>query len=124
MERVQDVVGERGIEIPLPLIEQYGFQPGSPFLIEFGETGIRILPPTSQQEEIGTQALFYLFRKLGDAIRVKVEPLGTEWQVNVYGVDSELLGKLIYSTDGILIETKSTSVETMRQKAFAGHENP
>ncbi len=124
MERVQNIVGERGIEIPLPLIEQYGFQPGSPFLIEFGETGIRILPPMSQQEEIGTQALFYLFRKLGDAVRVDVKPLGLEWQVNVYAADEKPLGKLIYSSDGVLIEAKSTPVATMRQKALAGHENP
>ncbi len=124
MERVQNIVGKRGIEIPLPLIEQYGFQPGSPFLIEFGETGIRILPPMPQQEEIGTQALFYLFRKLGDAVRVEVEPVDSGWQVNVYAADKEPLGKLFYSSDGSLIETKSTPVATMRQKALVEHENP
>ena len=119
MERVRDVVGANGIEIPLPLIEQYGLQPGSPFLIEFGENGIRILPPTPHEEKIGTQALFYLFKKLGDAIRIEVGKLDEEWQVTVFGADMvEPLGHLIYSTTGDLVEAKSTPIAVMRQNAL------
>ena len=119
MERVRDIVGATGIEIPFPLIEQYGLQPGSPFLIEFGEKGLRIVPPTSQEEEIGTQALLYLFRKLGDAIRIEVEQADEEWKVTVLDADIiEPLGYLIYSATGELMETKSTPIEVMRQKAL------
>lgn len=119
MERVRDIVGTNGIEIPLPLIEQYGLQPGSPFLIEFDEKGLRIMPPTPQEEEIGTQALLYLFRRLGDAVRIEVGQQEEGWKVTVLDAEmNEPLGYLTYSAIGELVETASTSIETMRQRAL------
>ncbi|MBM3749314.1 MAG: hypothetical protein FJW34_26440 [Acidobacteria bacterium] len=45
MERVRQVIGTEGLQIPLPIRQRYGLQPGGGVVLELGTTEeIRILP--------------------------------------------------------------------------------
>lgn len=91
--RTKQKVDAQGIHIPLPFVEQYGLSPGTEVFVEFGPDGIFLSPAFVDAEKIETQALRLLFRKLGDAVKVRVQQdregtdLRTLWRVDVYGSD-------------------------------------
>ena len=125
MLRTRQKVNAQGITIPLPFVEQYGLLPGAEVLVEFGPDGIFLSPARLDAEKIETQALRLLFRKLGDAIKVRTYPESTadsesdRWRVEVHASDARLLlGYLLYTADGELLPERSTSFEAMRQKAI------
>jgi hypothetical protein len=125
MLRTRQKVDVQGIHIPLPFVEQYGLLPGTEVIVEFGPEGIFLAPARLTAEKVEIQALRLLFRKLGDAVKVKTHPesesekKGERWRVDVYGSDSKfLLGHLVYTSDGELLAELSTSFEVMRQKAL------
>jgi antitoxin component of MazEF toxin-antitoxin module len=125
MLRTKQKVDAQGVHIPLPFVEQYGLSPGTEVIVEFGPDGIFLSPATVNAEKIETQALRLLFRKLGDAIKVRVQQdqeiagLCNPWRVDVYGSDAKLLlGHLLYTADGEFLPESSTSFASMRQKAI------
>ena len=125
MLRTRQKVNAQGIHIPLPFVEQYGLAPGAEVIVEFGPDGIFLAPAIMDAEKIETQALRLLFRKVGDAVKVRVhqqsevERASSNWCVEVYGSDDALLlGQLIYTADGEYLPEYSTSFETMRHKAI------
>lgn len=125
MLRTKQKVDAQGIHIPLPFVEQYGLSPGTEVIVEFGPEGIFLSPAVVDAAKIETQALHLLFRKLGDAIKVRVQQdseitgLRNLWRVDVYGSDAQLLlGYLIYTADGEFLPENSTSFTSMRQKAI------
>lgn len=73
MERVRQVMGEKGLEIPLLLTERYGLRPGVQVVMELDEDGIRILPALPEKEDIESLALRYVLRNLGDAATISVK---------------------------------------------------
>ncbi len=118
MERVRQIVGSEGLQIPLLIIQRYGLQPGAGVVLELETDEIRILPAVPGQEEIENRALRYLLAHLGDAAIVKAERRNGDWHVSVYGAGiADPLGRLVYSPAGELLPDRSTSVEEMRQRA-------
>ena len=125
MLRTKQKVDAQGVHIPLPFVEQYGLSPGTEVIVEFGPDGIFLSPAVVDAEKIETQALRLLFRKLGDAIKIRVQQdkdvagLRYSWRVDVYGSDAKLLlGHLLYTADGEFLPENSTSFAVMRQKAI------
>jgi hypothetical protein len=119
MERVSQVMGEKGLEIPLLLMQRYGLRPGTLVTMELGQDGIHILPALPKREDIEDQALLYTLVNLGDAVTVQAKPVENHWLVLVYGtLSDEPLGELVYSLSGQLKAEHSTSVAEMRQKAI------
>jgi antitoxin component of MazEF toxin-antitoxin module len=122
MEKFRQVINAQGLQIPLPIMERYGLQPGAPVVLELDEQGIRITPALPAKEEIENLALRYLLSHLGDAVAVEVEIKDTHWHVSIYGTDlPEPLGHLIFSMEGKLLTDQSTPSEIMRQKAIAAY---
>lgn len=116
MERVHQVVGTEGLRIPLPVIKQYGLQPGAGVVLELRADTIHILLPVPGQEEIESRALRFLLSHLGDATTVKAERDGGDWSVSVYGAGlADPVGWLAYSPTGEIYADRSTTVEEMRQ---------
>lgn len=121
MERVRQVVGTEGLQIPLLIMQRYGLQPGTGVVLELRTDEIRILPAVPGQEEIENRALRYLLVHLGDAATVEVERDNSDWYVSVYGAGiADPLGRLVYSPAGELLLDRSTPVEKMRQRAGGG----
>ena len=119
MERVRQVMGEKGLEIPLLLMERYGLRPGVQVVMELDKDGIRILPALPEKEDIEGLALRYVLRNLGDAATISVKRDHDYWVVFIYGrVSDKVLGQLVYSFDGKLIVDRSTPVAEIRQKAL------
>jgi len=126
MERVRQTVSDKGIQIPLPLIQQYGLTPGQEVILEFGPDGVYLLPSVVDAEQIERYALKLLLRKLGDAVQIQVvhndnseRRQGDDWRVNVYGSDGKLLlGHLAYTQSGEWMPEYSTSFAAMRQVAI------
>lgn len=117
--RFHQVVGHDGVQIPLPIMQQYGLQPGAGVVFELEANGIRILPAVMKQEEIENIALRTLFTHLGDAVIVDVTSVDHDWYASVYGVGlDKKLGELVYSATGELLPSRSTPIERMRQKAL------
>ena len=125
MERTQQVIGQEGLHIPLPLIAQYGLHPGVEVIVELGENEIRITPLAPTQTEIENQALRTLLKYLGDAVQVKASPkvsdtTQTGWEVHVYAPGFEAsLGQLNYSHTGELLSDLPTTLNAIRSKAVA-----
>ena len=118
MERIHQVIGAGGLQIPLFIVQRYGLQPGAEVVLELDADEIRILPAIPGQAEIENRALRYLLSHLGDAATIKVERDGDVWRVSVYGAESdEPLGELVYSLAGELLRDHSTPLEEMRQRA-------
>ncbi|MBI3914301.1 MAG: AbrB/MazE/SpoVT family DNA-binding domain-containing protein [Chloroflexi bacterium] len=118
MERVRQIVGPGGLQIPLLVMERYGLQPGTGVVLELEKDGIRILPALLSQEEIENRALHYLLTGLGDATTVRAERRNGEWYVFAYGASiAEPLGRLAYSPSGEILLEQSTPIEEMRQRA-------
>ncbi|MBX3052141.1 MAG: hypothetical protein KF753_11735 [Caldilineaceae bacterium] len=122
MERTYHVVGEGGIQIPLPLLESYGFHSGTHMVVEFGHDGLFIQPAKPTKTEISQRALRLLLRRLGDAVVVETEPAKaddpdvttTGWIVTVYARGSETpLGTLRYSSQGDLICDVDSAIQQM-----------
>lgn len=117
MERIHQVIGAGGLQIPLFIVQRYGLQPGAEVVLELGADEIRILPAIPGQAEIENRALRYLLSHLGDAATIKVERDGDVWRVSVYGIEGdEPLGELVYSLAGELLADRSTPLEEMRQR--------
>ena len=126
MELVQQLIDENGLQIPLPLMSQYGLQPGSAVTVELDDDVIRIVPKFPDQTAIENRALRLLLKSLGDAILVKaqqlavIEPDGQQdgWRVDVYAHGlAEPLGYLDYSRQGQLRSDLKASLATIRQNA-------
>ncbi len=117
--RFHQVVGNEGVQIPLPIIQQYGLKPGAGVVFELEANGIRVLPAAIKKEEIENIALGTLLRSLGDAVTVDVTPVDHGWCASVYGVGlDERLGELVYSATGEALASRSTPIELMRQKVL------
>ena len=128
MERVQQLVSDDGLQIPLPFIIQYGLHSGSEVTMEFDDDVIRIVPKLPDQTDIENRALRLLLKSLGDAVLVKAQQLDAaeagresgDWRVAVYarGFD-EPLGRLDYAKGGQLLSDISAVLDAIRQKASA-----
>ena len=69
METVRQVINDEGLQIPLPLIERYGLQPGARVILELEPQGIRIVPALPDANDIENIALCYLLIHLGMPFR-------------------------------------------------------
>lgn len=124
MEQIHQMISTAGLEIPLPLMEQYGLQPGDRVTLELGPDGIFMAIPIKEPKKIEVMALRLTFRYLGDAVTVKAEKDESVlnlhgWRVNVYGLGIEQpLGVLTFSRMGKLLPEFSTSFEEMRRQAL------
>jgi hypothetical protein len=124
MELVHQEISMNGLEIPLPLMQQYGLKPGDRVTLELGPDGIFMAVPVNDPEKIELQALRLTFKYLGDAVTVKAEqdtlPLNKNgWRVHVYALSIAVpIGFLVYSQTGKLLPEFSTSFEAMRHKAL------
>lgn len=117
MEVVREVVGTEGLQIPLPIIQRYGLQPGAGVVLELGADQILIRPALLGPEEIESRALRYLLAHLGDAVTVQVERKDGGWWVSVYGAGrTDPLGYLVYSTSGEFLPERSTPIEELRRQ--------
>jgi len=124
MERVRQVVGSQGLQIPLIVMQQYGLVPGTGVVLELGQDGIRIVPVAHSQAEIENRALRYILANLGDAATIKAEQANGEWQVAVLGAGTdELLGQLVFSSSGAMLFERSTSAEELRRRTQAHTEH-
>ena len=118
MERTHQLIGHDGLQIPLPLVQRYGLQPGAHVVLEFAVDGIHVLPAMVEKTEIEVRALCYLFRNLGDAVSVDAQQREGGWQVTVFASDKITpLGELTYDLMGNFQENLSTSIEQMRHRA-------
>jgi len=107
-----------GLQIPLPLMQRYGLQPGAQVVLELGVEGIRILPALAERSEIEGKALRYLLRNLGDAVTIETRQGESTWRVTVFAAGSLApIGELIYSLDGDFLVDNSTSLAAMRRCA-------
>ena len=115
-ERTYQVIGKEGLQIPLPLMQQYGWDSGTAVMVELGTDGIRIVAESAEQQTIEENALRYVLRHVGDAATVQVQSLPDGWYVEVYGVDmAEPAGVLRYSMAGMLLPQQSTPPAEIRQ---------
>lgn len=122
METVRQIVNDDGLQIPLPLVKKYGFQPGTPVTLEFDELGIRIVPALLDKQEVENIALKYLLANVGDAVQIQVEQAADQWQVAVLGDGlTEPLGSLVYSLAGELNSEKSTPPATLREAGASAY---
>ncbi len=122
METIYQPVNDKGLQIPLVLVQQYGLENGSKAVLELSPDGIRIRPAHAEQALIERRALKYLLANVGDGARVKVRPLPAEmgWEVDVYGIGMEKpAGRLIYTEQGDLVREQSTAPEDIRRTAIA-----
>ncbi|MEZ4869364.1 MAG: hypothetical protein R3C14_49030 [Caldilineaceae bacterium] len=124
MEQIHQLISADGLAIPLPLMQQYGLQPGDRVTLELGPDGIFMAVPVKDAKTIEITALKLTFRYLGDAVTVKAEqdesPLNQHgWCVNVYalGIDTPV-GTLTFSHTGKLLPEFSTSFDEMRRQAM------
>lgn len=118
MERVHQMISGDGLQIPLPLMQRYGLQPGTQVILELGADGIRVLPALAQRSKIESQALRHLLRHLGDAVTIEAQQREGAWRVTVFASGSlRPIGELIYDLSGNFREESSTPLETMRQRA-------
>lgn len=119
MERTHQLIGRDGLQIPLPLVQRYGLQPGAHVVLEFAADGIHVLPAMVEQTEIEGRALRYLLRNLGDAVSVDAQQREGLWQVTVFASDKMTpLGELIYDLMGNFQENLSSSIEHMRHRVI------
>ena len=124
MERLRQVVGAEGLQIPLPIMLSMGFKLGTGVVLELESNRIRVLPVAKSQEEIENMALRTLLKHLGDAVKVSVVRSPKGWDVSVYGTGlSKPLGQLIYTPAGELLPHCSTSFEMMRNVALEAYAN-
>ena len=122
MERSHQIINDEGLQIPLPLIEQYGFHSGVEVVVEMDAEGIRIAPAAPSKAEIENRALRVLSRRLGDAVLVIAEPAKDlhqmQWNVAVYARGHETaLGELRYSVHGELLSPLEEAVSQMVRRA-------
>jgi hypothetical protein len=118
MERIYQSVNEKGLQIPLALIQKYGLDKGADAVLELGPDGIRISPAHPDQAYIERRALKYLLASVGDGARIKVKSLPAQmgWEVNVFGIGmTKPAGRLIYNVEGELVKEQSTSPEDIRR---------
>jgi len=122
MEKVRQVINDEGLQIPLPLVERYGLQPGARVILELDQQGIHIVPALPDNHDIENIALRYLLINLGDAAQVQVNQKDDLWQVAVFGEGlTEPFGSLVYSLEGQLISEKSSSPQVLRETALAAY---
>ena len=114
MEIIHQVIDKEGLNIPLPIIEQYGLHPGGDAVLELEVDGIRIRPAAPDKSQIESMALVYLLANVGDGARVAAERENGNWRVAVFSMMQESpLGYLYYSQDGKLLEHNSISVSEL-----------
>ena len=122
MERIYQPVNEKGLQIPLALIQKYGLDKGTDAVLELGPDGIRIGPAHPDQSFIERRALKYLLASVGDGAQIQVKPLpvGIGWEVDVFGIGmNEPAGRLIYNAEGELVKNQSSSPEEIRHTAVS-----
>ena len=118
MEKVYQLVDEKGLQIPMALMHHYGLEKGSRVVLEATPEGIRISPERLDQTSIENRALKYLLTHLGDAVNVAVRALPGDqgWQVDVFSVTgSRPLGVLFFDVKGELAAERSTSPAEIRK---------
>src|SRR3954447_14294529 len=120
MEQIHQMISPAGLEIPLPLMQQYGLQPGDRITLELGPEGIFKAVPIKDAKKMEIAALKLTFRYLGDAVTVKAELDESAynqngWLVYIYGLGIDKpLGALTFSHTGKLLPEFSTSFDEMR----------
>ena len=108
MQIVHQIIDKEGLNIPLPIIEQYGLYPGVDVVLELDADGIRIRPAILDRTGIENMALVYLLGNVGDGVQVKAEQKNGKWHVAVFSHFREIpLGYLVYAQDGTLIVEES-----------------
>ena len=118
MERAHQMISGDGLQIPLPLMQRYGLQPGAQVVLELGVEGIRVLPALAHRSKIESKALRHLLRNLGDAVTIEAQQHEGAWRVTVFASGSlRPIGELIYDLAGDFLEKPSTPLETMRRRA-------
>lgn len=123
MEKVHQAVDVNGLQIPIPLMRQYGLEPGSGVTLELEPDGIRVVPAKPERAAIESRALRYLLAYVGDAAAVQVIPLpgGNGWQVDVSGAGLTVpAGTLYYSVSGALVTERSTPPAEIRRVMQTG----
>ena len=120
MFTTHEVISEKGLEIPLPLLAQYGVQLGARVKVEFGPNGIFVALPITDPHRIEVLALRLTLRYVGDAATVKAEPDPSPlnpggWRVGVYAAEAtEPAGYLVFSQIGEFLPEFSTRFEVIR----------
>jgi antitoxin component of MazEF toxin-antitoxin module len=115
-ERTHQVIGKEGLQIPLAVMQQYGWDSGTAVTLELESDGIRIVMERAERHTIEKQALRYVLRQVGDAATIQVHSLVDGWRVEVYGAGmTDPAGILRYSLTGELLPEHSTSPTQMRQ---------
>ena len=108
-ERTHQVIGKEGLQIPLTLMQQYGWDSGTAVTLELESDGIRIMVERAEQQTIEKHAMRYVLRYVGDAATVQVHSLPDGWLVEVYGAEmTEPAGILRYSLSGTFLPEQST----------------
>jgi len=126
MKRTQQLVNNNGLQIPLPLMLQYGLYPGAAVTVELDKDAIRIIPKLPDQDEIENRSLRLLLKSIGDGVLVRANQLEVDeidgkigdWRVHIYarGFDN-VLGQLDYNKFGELLSHTPTVVENVYQNA-------
>ncbi len=112
MQRLHQTIGPNGLQIPLPLIQQYGLVQGEKVIVEFEAGRVRLKPMQLPAALIEQQALRVTLKHLGDGVTVKAVPHRVGWQVDLYGVGMEhALGYLMYDANGKLLSDINEVVE-------------
>lgn len=62
MGQIHQMISSQGLEIPLPLMQQYGLQPGDRVILELGPDGIFMAIPIKEPKKIEMMALKLTFR--------------------------------------------------------------
>ncbi len=120
-ERLHQIVGTHGLQIPVTVMRRYGHTPGGTVVLEMRRDGIHILPAIPERKDVERLALRYLLAHLGDGATVEVQKENGDWRVSVYGIGvTEPVGELFYSPEGEFLPDRSTTVEETRQRVAAG----
>lgn len=115
-ERAYQVISKEGLQTPLMLMQQYGWNPGTTVTLELATDGIRVIAERVERQTIEKNALRYIVRYVGDAATVQIHPLPDGWHVDVYGAEmTKPAGILRYSLSGMLLPEYSTSPVQIRQ---------
>lgn len=115
MEKVKELVGPMGLQIPVAILERSGLGEGTPVIIELHRSWVRIAPERTTQADIENRALGYLLHSLGDAIGIDT-PVQTDgqWLVPVVlPYAQKRIGQLAFSLSGNLLPAESSSIEEM-----------
>ncbi|HID85815.1 MAG TPA: hypothetical protein EYP55_00350 [Anaerolineae bacterium] len=121
MERVKQVLGPGGLQIPEELMERCGIKEGTPLIVELHRFLIKVFPEEVTKRDIEERALVYLLENVGDALGIG-EPVQKDgrWVVPVLlPYAQRQVGELIFSTSGELLLQESSTPKQILEKVDA-----